>query len=137
MSASNIFQWIRYTKNVYRSLLLSSIGIYSTNSWRSRKHLSKFVSLQLSFLTFCHCIGWMQYLDRNISKNLRFRSVKQNLISTYLIADGCAEDIISVNLRSNAFRSSQATCSNDIFKTKTNAIKSLTYVSLSLNLHSW
>ena len=33
---------------------------------------------------------------------------------TYLIADGCAEDIISVSLRSKAFKSSQATCSSDI-----------------------
>ena len=34
----------------------------------------------------------------------------------YLIADGCAEDIISVSLLSNAFKSSQATCSNDILQ---------------------
>ena len=35
-------------------------------------------------------------------------------VVTYLIADGCAEDIISVSLRSKAFKSSQATCSSDI-----------------------
>jgi len=34
----------------------------------------------------------------------------------HLIADGCAEDIISVSLLSNAFKSSQATCSNDILQ---------------------
>ena len=34
----------------------------------------------------------------------------------YLIADGCAEDIISVSLLSNAFKSSQATCSKDILR---------------------
>ena len=36
----------------------------------------------------------------------------------HLIAEGCALEIISVNLRSKAFKSSHATCSRDIAKSK-------------------
>ena len=36
----------------------------------------------------------------------------------HLIAEGCALEIISVNLRSKAFKSSHATCSRDIAKFK-------------------
>ena len=49
------------------------------------------------------------YLFSHLSKWLHVNHL-------YLIADGCAEDIISVSLLSNAFKSSQATCSNDILQ---------------------
>ena len=40
--------------------------------------------------------------------------ISLHLKNTNLIAEGWADEMISVSLRSNAFKSSQATCSSDI-----------------------